>query len=82
MMLCKSDYDANVLYQKGSKMFLLDALSHFSHLITQDKGNNQTSRDSTFLYMMLRQMSVTLPLTRYIPIVRLILHPAWLCDMF
>ena len=30
MMLCISDYDANVLYQKGSKMFLSDALSHLS----------------------------------------------------
>ena len=30
MMLHISDYDANVLYQKGSKMFLLDALSHLS----------------------------------------------------
>ena len=30
MMLRISDYDANVLYQKGSKMFLSDALSHFS----------------------------------------------------
>ena len=30
MMLHISDYDANVLYQKGSKMFLSDALSHLS----------------------------------------------------
>ena len=30
MMLCISDYDANVLYQKGSKMFLSDVLSHLS----------------------------------------------------
>ena len=30
MMLRISDYDANVLYQKGSKMFLSDALSHLS----------------------------------------------------
>ena len=29
-MLCMCDYDANVLYQKGSKMFLSDALSHLS----------------------------------------------------
>ena len=30
MMLHISDYDANVLYQKGSKMFLSDALSRLS----------------------------------------------------
>ena len=30
MMLCICDYDANVLYQKGSKMFLSDVLSHLS----------------------------------------------------
>ena len=30
MMLCICDYDANVLYQKGSKMFLSDALSLLS----------------------------------------------------
>ena len=30
MMLRMCDYDANVLYQKGSKMFLSDALSHLS----------------------------------------------------
>ena len=30
MMLCISDYNANVLYQKGSKMFLSDALSRLS----------------------------------------------------
>ena len=30
MMLHISDYNANVLYQKGSKMFLSDALSHLS----------------------------------------------------
>ena len=30
MMLHISDYDANVLYQKGSEMFLSDALSHLS----------------------------------------------------
>ena len=29
-MLHISDYDANVLYQKGSKMFLSDALSRLS----------------------------------------------------
>ena len=30
MMLHMSDYDANVLYQKGSEMFLSDALSCLS----------------------------------------------------
>ena len=30
LMLCIFDYDANILYQKGSKMFLSDALSHLS----------------------------------------------------
>ena len=30
MKLCMCDYDVNVLYQKGSKMFLSDALSHLS----------------------------------------------------
>ena len=38
MMLCISDYDANVLYQKGSKMFLSDALSRLSsHNMRQGK---------------------------------------------
>ena len=38
MMLHISDYDANVLYQKGSKMFLSDALSHLSsHNMRQGK---------------------------------------------
>ena len=38
MMLCISDYDANVFYQKGSKMFLSDALSHLlSHNTRQGK---------------------------------------------
>ena len=37
-MLCISNYDANVLYQKGSKMFLSDALSRLSsHNIRQGK---------------------------------------------
>ena len=30
MMLCISDNDANVFYQKRSKMFLSDALCHLS----------------------------------------------------
>ena len=38
MMLCISDYDTNVLYQKGSKMFLSDALSRLSsHNVRQGK---------------------------------------------
>ena len=38
MMLHISAYDANVLYQKGSKMFLSDALSHLSlHNMRQGK---------------------------------------------
>ena len=38
MMLHISDYDANVLYQKGSKMFLSDALSRLSsHNMRQGK---------------------------------------------
>ena len=81
MMLRISDYDANVPYQKGSKMFLqmhcLDC-----HLTTQEKENSLRSRDSTSLCMMFRQMSVNLPLTRYVSIVRLTLHSVWLCHMF
>ena len=38
MMLCISDYDANVLYQKGSKMFHSDALCRLSsHNMRQGK---------------------------------------------
>ena len=38
VMLCISDYDANVLYQNGSKMFLSDALSRLSsHNMRQGK---------------------------------------------
>ena len=80
MMLCISDYDA-VLYQKAVKCFFqihcLDC-----HLTTQDKAISLRSRDSTSLCMMLRWMSMNLPLTRYISIVRLTLHSVWLCDMF
>ena len=37
-VLCMCDYDANVLYQKGSKMFLLDAFSHLSsHNMRQER---------------------------------------------
>ena len=35
MMLCISDYDASVLYQKGSKMFFSDVLSHLSSYYTR-----------------------------------------------
>ena len=38
MMLCISYYDVNVLYQKGSKMYLSDVLSHLSsHNMRQGK---------------------------------------------
>ena len=81
MMLRISDYDANVLYQKGSKCFFqMHCL--VCHLTTQDKGNNQRSRDSTYLCMMLRWMSMKLPSTRYISIARLIPHSVWLCIIF
>ena len=76
MMLRISDYDANVLYQKGSKMFLSDALSCLS------SHNTRQGKHSTYLCMMLRPMSVKLPLTRYVSIARLILHSVWLCVMF
>ena len=46
MMLHISDYDANVLYQKGSKVFLSDALSHLSSP-NMRQGKQSEIRDST-----------------------------------
>ena len=44
MMLRISDYDANVLYQKGSKMFLSDALSHLSSHNTRQGKQSEIRR--------------------------------------
>ena len=41
MMLHISDYDANVLYQKGSKMFLSDALSRLSSHNTRQRKQSE-----------------------------------------
>ena len=42
MMLHMCDYDANVLYQKGSKMFLSDALFHLSSHNTRKGKQSET----------------------------------------
>ena len=82
MMLRISDYDANVLYQKKVVKCFFQMHCLICHLTTRDKRNNQRSRDSTYLRMMLKQMSMKLPLTRYVSIARLILHSVSLCIIF
>ena len=54
-------------------MFLSDALSHLSSHNTR-QGKQSEIKGLTYLCMMLRRMSMKLPLTRYISIARLILH--------
>ena len=80
MMRRISDYDANILYQKGSKMFLLDALSclssHNTRQVKQSeiKGLNISVHDV--------ETDVQETTLDKIHVHKLILHSVWLCDMF
>ena len=50
MMLHISDYDANVLYQKGSKMILSDALSHLSSHNTRQGKQSEIKGLNIFIH--------------------------------